>query len=208
MESPVAGIDCWLAVPAIAATLLALSVALIRACQSESESSAPIKSESCIELNADQVENALSVGSISTINVYRGDIGVEVVARLKNTLKHVIELNPWLAGTLAPSVNSGATALYVPHAHDAELELGEIFFEAVEVQLTSELPHAELEKISGRYVVDGGVQAAAHGRTRGKVFAVAALHGAGGDFSAVSISMSHTIADEYTFYRVSACRPS
>lgn len=198
--SPAAGIDAWLLLPALVAVVLTISSCLRREGTSAARLAA-IKSASCVELGPAAVADALSVGALSTINVYRGDIGAEALAHLKKNLKSLLEHNPWLAGTLAPSVHTGAPiALYVPHLGDVHVQ--DVLAEAVEPKLTPELPYAELCKIGAKYAVDRGVPAAPPGRTRGQVFGVAALHGAEGECAALCVSLSHTVADVHTFYKV------
>ena len=194
-----------LALPAAALTAIVLGIALARArCVRERRACArdAARDAECIELSDSEVANAQRVGSLSTVNVYRGELGGPALAHLKASVQATLDANPWLAGRLAPSERSGAAvALYVPRGASAS----DVFVEAKAPQLTVDLPYHQLCELTGCHAVDRGVQAGPLGRTRGSVFKVTVLRGEGGarvGCTALCVSMSHTIADAYTFYKI------
>ncbi|KAJ1638044.1 hypothetical protein T492DRAFT_859105 [Pavlovales sp. CCMP2436] len=171
--------------PALAATALALALGMRRVAArrfTESAQKAVADSSEIIEVSESEIESADHLGSLSTVNIYRGAFGTEALGQLRSRLHDVLAMNPWLAGQLAPSARTGArVALYAPHALDVHAE--------------------DICEIARQYAVDGGRPAGAHGRSKGKIFKVAALRGKDG-VCALSVSLSHTIADEHTFYKI------
>jgi hypothetical protein len=152
------------------------------------------------ELSDAEIDSAVHQGSLTTVNLYCGEFGKEQHAELRKRLAVVLSKNAWLNGSLAPSIRTKRPiALYTP------MEIGDTPILSVvnEPGLALSMGYAELMKLVSKHAVDGGQPTGDEGRLLGPVFRMTVLTGEGGDrlkFFALVISLSHTVADGFTFY--------
>lgn len=155
-----------------------------------------------VDLSAQERRDAALLKPISTLNLYDGALRDEQLAFLRERIAEVARANPWLVGTLAPSVvDPSAIALYVPDgAADEGADVSALLTVADEPALARGLGLVELSALAAARALGAADPSKREGRTRGRVFQVAALRGT--RCAGLVVSLSHSVADGHTFYRL------
>ncbi|WP_438426451.1 hypothetical protein [Aquimarina macrocephali] len=138
---------------------------------------------------------------ITTITFYRGD-QTHVSSALRARLKEIIDDNPWLAGRLVKNKKHKNLQLSYPSGPIPDDVIERIFLDnPSHIKIGSNTKYEELFKVSKPAIVKKGVQLINKTDPVTKLTIVPDLHSQGKGFALI-FSISHVVADGYTYYKI------
>lgn len=138
---------------------------------------------------------------ITTITFYKGD-QTHVSNALRVRLKEIINGNPWLAGRLVKNKKHKNLQLVYPSGPIPDDVIERIFFDnPSDINIGSEIKYEELFELSKPAIVNKGVKLINKSDPVTKLTIVADQHSQGKGFALI-FSISHVVADGYTYYKI------
>lgn len=138
---------------------------------------------------------------ITTITFYKGDQTHASIA-LRARLKEIINGNPWLAGRLVKNKKHKNLQLAYPSGPIPDDIIERTFFDnPSDIKIGSEIKYEELFNISKPAIVNKGVKLINKSDPVTKLTIVPDQHSQGKGFALI-FSISHVVADGYTYYKI------
>ncbi|WP_108807995.1 hypothetical protein [Aquimarina spinulae] len=138
---------------------------------------------------------------ITTITFYKGDQAHTSIT-LRDRLKEIINGNPWLAGRLVKNKKHKNLQLAYPSGVIPDDVIERIFFDnPSDIKIGSEIKYDELFNISKPAIVNKGVKLINKSDPVTKLTIVPDQHSQGKGFALI-FSISHVVADGYTYYKI------
>ncbi len=156
---------------------------------------APAPASSYIDVTLLKMESnplMLYGGGITTVSFYRGSMD-EAADKLKDRLLSVGKMNPWIGSHLIKQEQLVAMRYNID-----EFPLDEIFFVNKDLVMHENMPYNEMKRASSAAEVATGVSLL---KSLKPVMKVTICAREGGGFCVLA-SMSHTVADGYTYYAI------
>lgn len=186
-----------IAITALTASTLVLAITLQQSFKNVNKSIFLKKGKSTmIKLLQGEREGLIHICSINTITFFDGSISI---VSLREKVKEIVTLNPWLRSRLVNSAEFGETAALYPTEYNPDLDTNDFFYFLVDTVLTKDMDYSTMSNYLSKVMVKKGTECIGKNEP---LFKVSLIEMKNSKEYALVVSLSHVLGDGHTFYRL------